>query len=437
MSSDGARTSRVTRIIQRGGLERRLLRVWLLEARSPDGQERQVRIERATFRVGAHASNDLVLSDPAVSQAHLELRAEPDGYRIVDLESSNGTWQGPTRLYDATTADALTLTLGDSTLTLRPTNEEQELPASDAVRLGALWGHGPAMRELFWKLEAAAASDIAVLLEGETGVGKERVARTLHERSRRAAHPFVVVDCGALTPGLVEATLFGFVRGAFTGAERDQPGLLEAAHGGTLFLDEIGELPLAAQAKLLGALERKLVQPLGTARARPVDVRVVAATHRDLARAINAGHFRSDLYFRLAALRLLVPPLRERSDDIPALARDLLEELRGQLGEAVPPELSAVALARLQSQPWPGNVRELRAAIERLVLGLLEPAPPRDEPGFVAAREAARARFDLAYFRALLTRAGDNVSEAARLAQLDRRYLIRILERLGLRPPSR
>jgi DNA-binding NtrC family response regulator len=435
--SDGAGSTRVTRIIDRGGLPRRLLRLWTAAARMPDGQRRQARIDRATFRVGGHSSNDLVLPDRAVSQAHLELRAEPDGYRIVDLASSNGTWAGATRIYDVTTADALTLTLGETTLTLEPTAEERELEATDAVRWAGLVGHGAAMRELFWKLEAATASDIAVLLEGETGVGKERVARALHERSPRATQPFMVVDCAALTPGLVEAILFGFVRGAFTGADRDQTGLIELAHGGTLFLDEIGELPLAAQAKLLGALERKQIQPVGSAHARAVDVRIVAATHRDLARAVNGGHFRSDLFFRLAALRLLVPPLRERVDDIPALASDLLLELRAQLGEAVPAELSAVALARLQSQPWPGNVRELRAAIERLVLGLLEPAQVEAEPGFVAAREAARERFDQAYFRALLSRAGDNLSEAARQARLDRRYLIRILERLGLRPPAR
>jgi DNA-binding NtrC family response regulator len=429
-----AERTQVTRTLQRGGATLRLLRVCAVEVRSGPSAGVRATIDHPVFRVGAHASNDLVIDDPAVSQHHLEIRLEPDGYRLVDLDSSNGTFSGDLRVRDALTVDPIVLALGTSTLALQPTDHEVEVHASRNARFGSLVGRSVAMRELFWQLDAAAGSDIAVLIEGETGVGKERVAESLHRSSSRASGPFVVLDCGALVANLVEAELFGHLRGAFTGADEDRPGLLEQADGGTLFLDEIGELPLPLQVKLLGAIERKRTQRIGGGPMRAFDVRVVAATNRDLARAVNQGSFRADLFYRLAVLRVRVPPLRDRLEDLPVLVDALLGDLRARHGESVPATLSSLTVARLQAQPWPGNVRELRGAIERAVLGLVEPSGPPPEPGFLSARAEARARFERAYFTELLKRSDGNVSEAARVSRLDRRYLIRLLDRLDLRP---
>jgi DNA-binding NtrC family response regulator len=432
----------MTRVISREGAEVRMMRTCVLEVVEGGARGTRVTIDRPVFRVGAHASCDLVLDDATVSQHHLELRAEPGGYRVIDLDSSNGTFVGGLRLGEALASEPLTLELGQTMLRLTPgaaERDEVELPASGRQRFGTLVGRSVAMRELFWQLEAAARVDSAVLLEGETGTGKERVAESLHLESPRASGPFVVVDCGALVGELMESELFGHVRGAFTGASADRRGLVESAHGGTLFLDEIGELPLPLQAKLLGVLERRRVQPVGGGELKPVDVRVIAATHRELAREVNRGGFRADLFYRVAVLRLRVPPLRERVDDIPLLVDEVLAELRARMGQQIPGALSSIAVARLQSQPWPGNVRELRNAIERAVAGLQPPTPvavdDTTEP-WVAARARARERFERAYFTELLVRSGGNVSQAARLAGLDRRYLSRMLDRLGMRAIS-
>jgi DNA-binding NtrC family response regulator len=247
----------------------------------------------------------------------------------------------------------------------------------------------------------------------------------------------VVIDCGALVGELMEAELFGHVRGAFTGADNARRGLLEAADGGTVFFDEVGELALPLQAKLLGALERRRVTPIGSSQARSIDVRVIAATNRNLAREVNQKRFRSDLFYRLAVVRLRVPSLRERLDDIPMLVETFLSSLREREGERVPRELSTIAVARLAAQPWPGNVRELRNAVERAAFKLRqaeepEEAPPAPPPLFFDARTQALEGFEQRYFGQLLQQTRMNLSQAARLAKLDRRYLHRILRRVGL-----
>jgi DNA-binding NtrC family response regulator len=334
----------------------------------------------------------------------------------------------------------VTLQLGETVLRIEPTEDETPVPASPHSEFGAVRGRSVAMRELFEQLEQVAQSDCSVLLEGETGVGKEHIAEALHKKSPRAAEPFVVVDCGALVGELMEAELFGYVRGAFSGADRARVGLIESATGGTLFLDEVGELPLALQTKLLGTVERRRVVPIGSNSARPIDVRIVAATNRNLGREVNQGRFRSDLYYRLAVVRLRVPPLRERKEDIPVLVQAFLEQLRGRYGERVPQTLSALVLGRLGQHDWPGNVRELRNAVERAALKLRqsedkpEPEPvARVEPdAFFAKREEALEAFDRRYFGALLAQTQNNLSQVARQANLDRRYLHRILRRLGL-----
>jgi len=267
------------------------------------------------------------------------------------------------------------------------------------------------------------------------------VAESLHQESRRAKGPFVVVDCGALAGELVESELFGHVRGAFTGAQADKRGLLEEASGGTLFLDEVGELPAAQQVKLLGALERRQVRRVGASQAVPVDLRVVAATNRDLPREVNRGRFRADLFYRLAVVRLRVPPLRERLSDLPTLAALFLEGLRPRYGAALPAELSALTLARLAAQPWPGNVRELRNAVERVaVLAATGPGaapdphalPPPGDPPYPELRDRFMADFDRRYLHAALERYSFNVTHAAHALGLQRSYFQRLLRKAGI-----
>jgi DNA-binding NtrC family response regulator len=433
-------TTSVTRVLLRGGQKVRLVKTCVLEVLSGADARTRVRVEQPVFRIGSHVSNDLVVRESTVSRHHLELRIVDDGYQLCDLGSSNGTFLGSARIAELTVREPVTMTLGRIPVRLEPTDDETEVRAASADRFGRVLGRSVVMRELFERLESVAQADCALLLEGETGVGKELVARSVHEQSPRANGPFVVVDCAALPPDLLEAELFGWERGAFTGAVASRVGLLASADRGTIFLDEIGELAWPLQAKLLGALERRRVTPLGSTRARSIDVRVIAATNRNLTREMNRGCFRSDLFFRLAVVRLTVPPLRERLDDIPILVEAFLEELRARGRDA--PELSAIALARLANRPWPGNVRELRNACERAVLNLVDRPPPPALPatapaqGLFAARDEAVASFERRYFEGLLGRSRGNLSQVSRLAQMDRRYLYRVLERLGLLRPE-
>jgi len=239
----------------------------------------------------------------------------------------------------------------------------------------------------------------------------------------------------------MESELFGHVRGAFTGAEQARTGLIEAAHSGTLFLDEVGELPLPVQAKLNGVLTRGKVTPVGAAESRKVDARVIAATRHNLPRAVNQGLFRAELFYRLAVARLRVPPLRERLEDVPLLVAELLDEFRAREGDAIPDELSAVALARLQAQSWPGNVRELRNTVEAAVINLpavprAAPAPPQQQP-FFSSREVALAEFHRRYFARFMSDPNFNYSRLAAETGLDRGYLHRILKRYGITPVAK
>ncbi|MDB4969790.1 MAG: Response regulator of zinc sigma-54-dependent two-component system [Myxococcales bacterium] len=426
-----------TRAILRGSETVRLVRTCLVEVLEGAEAGTHARLERPIFRIGTHATNDLVLSDATVSKHHLEIAVVPEGYRISDLGSSNGTLLGTARLGALTIAEPVTLTLGTTVVRIAPTDEEAEVPASPRTRFGGVVGRSVVMRELFDQLEAVAKSDVSLLLEGETGVGKEQIADAVHQLSARAQGPFVVVDCGALVGDLMEAELFGHAKGAFSGADRARQGLFEAASGGTLFLDEVGELPPSLQPKLLGVLERRRVLPLGHNTPRPVDVRIIAATHKDLAREVNEGRFRADLFYRLAVARLRVPPLRERKDDIPELVQLFVDQLRLRYGEAVPPSLSAVVVSKLAAPDWPGNVRELRNAVERAALQTVGdaveavPSAAADEP-YQAARDRYLADFERAFLAEALRQSNFNVTQAARQAGVELRYFRRLLGRYGL-----
>jgi two-component system response regulator PilR (NtrC family) len=239
--------------------------------------------------------------------------------------------------------------------------------------LACIAGSSAAMHNVRTHVQRVAPSMAPVLVLGESGTGKELVARALHACSHRGDGPFVAVNCGAIPDTLIEAEFFGVRKGAYTGATADRPGYFQAAHGGTLFLDEIGDLPLPMQAKLLRAIQERAVRPLGSTQEEATDVRIVSATHHDLARAVHDGRFRQDLYYRLNVIELRIPPLRERREDLPALAQAILQRLAQRHGHATAPCLSPAALQQLASYPFPGNVRELENILERALA--LYPGP--------------------------------------------------------------
>ena len=309
-------------------------------------------------RLGSDRDNDLVLADPAASRHHAELRCEDGALILRDLGSTNGTFLGEARVREVELAPGSEFRIGESRLVVqRGTQTRRALPPVDG-RLGELVGQGPAMTRLFGLLEAVAPTPVNVLVTGESGCGKELLARTLHQLSGRAG-PLVVFDAATADPEMVRADLFGHVKGAFTGAAGERQGAFRAAHGGTLMIDELGELPLDLQPRLLRALESRQVQPVGGDHAVPVDVRVVAATHRDLPAMVQAGSFRADLYHRLNVIPLALPPLRARMEDLDLLVEHLSASLPVALA------LSAAARAALAAYGWPGNVRELRNVLER------------------------------------------------------------------------
>jgi DNA-binding NtrC family response regulator len=316
--------------------------------------------------------------------------------------------------------------------------------AQEPLRPDELIGTSGAMLAVYKLIAQATGGDAPVLITGETGTGKELVARAIHRHGRRAEQPFVPVNCGALPEGLLESELFGHLRGAFTGAVSDKKGLFEQAHGGTILLDEIGEMPPPVQVRLLRALERGEVRPVGASQVRRVDVRVIAATHRDLERAVGEGAFRQDLFYRLNVLRIRVPPLRQRGGDVPLLAAHFLRLAAS--GTAVRCELSGEVVAALQAYAWPGNVRELENVMRRLAAGRggvfevddlpaeLRAAPPRFEEGALTEDLPSLDELERRYLLHVLKHVEGNKSRAADLLGIDRRTLYRMVERFGIDP---
>src|SRR5689334_14454429 len=326
---------------------------------------------------------DLNLTDPKVSGLHAELRLQADGYRIRDLGSTNGTHVRGVRIVDGFIAPGATIQIGKSAVVFDPLDDSVSVPLWHESRLHGLIGGSAAMRHMFDLINRFAQSDATVLIQGETGAGKEGVADAIHQCSPRRDGPFVVLDCSAIPEQLFEDQIFGHEQGAFTGAGKATMGVFEAAHGGTLFLDEIGELPLDVQAKLLRAVETRKVRRLGGTKVFASDVRLVAATNRDLAAEVNRGTFRADHYYRLAVARPAVPPLRERREDLSLLVEHFLRQLSVSSGHP-DPRLPDDFMSRAMRHTWPGNVRELRNSVERAVLlpnhpGVAFEAPPKKE----------------------------------------------------------
>jgi DNA-binding NtrC family response regulator len=416
--------------------------------------EKRHRFDALTIRIGAGPGNDLQLDDPTVSSAHAEIFATPQGFKIKDVGSTNGTMVNRVRIVEAFLEDGIGVMVGEVALEFRLGKEKVIQPMSEAAELHGAVGTSPAMRAIFSRIDRVAKTDATVLIHGETGSGKEVVAWSIYEASRRKDGPFVVVDCGGIAPTLIESELFGHEKGSFTGAHQRRVGAFERAHGGTLFLDELGELSLELQPKLLRALERREVQRVGGDKPIPIDVRIIAATNRDLRGMVARGEFREDLYYRLAVVTLELPPLRERRDDIPVLVDHFLTGMG--LTRAALPE---AAMDRFLEHSWPGNARELKNAVERAVVlgetrflggGPAAAPPPPALPGGGAGSatgltseidasqpykdQKARviADFEERYARLLMKQHGGNVSAAARVAGIDRMSLHKILARYGL-----
>jgi DNA-binding NtrC family response regulator len=392
-----------------------------------------------SIRLG-RAGTDLVLGDRLVSALHCEIALEEGGYRLRDLGSTNGTFVRGVRVIDAFVEPGTEIAIGETLVRFSALGTSAAMPLWADDDFEGMVGRSAPMRRLFAEIDRAAATEARVLVTGETGVGKELVARAIHARSPRARGPFVTLDCGAVSRSLFEAQLFGYEAGAFTGAVRARAGVFEQAAGGTLFLDEVGELPIDLQSRLLRVVESGVVRRLGAGEAIERDVRVVAATNRDLGGEVNRGAFRSDLYYRLAVVHLRVPSLRERPGDVDVLVDHFFAMLPSAERTPLPDAFREWARQRT----WPGNVRELESAVGRAALlgAWEEPAPATTELDLDAAVDVsvpfriAKQRlvdgFERRYMTALFEAHGGNVSAAARAAGVDRMSIYKAMSRLGL-----
>jgi DNA-binding NtrC family response regulator len=419
-------------------------RVRMVVLSGPD-QGKELALARGAFVVGKGTGSSFVLSDSQVSRKHLEVSLTEQGIVVRDLGSKNGSFYGGVRFSEITVGAGAVVKLGGTELKFVSPDTPASLPPSSATRFGRMIGGSLRMREIYAVLERVALSDVPILIGGETGTGKELCAEAIHQASRVAGGPFVICDLAGLPRSLMESELFGHVRGAFTGADRDREGAFVRANRGTIFLDEIGELELDMQPRLLRALEQRQVKPVGASSYRPVDIRVVAATNRNLPEECRAGRFREDLLHRLSVITVTLPPLRERKEDIPMLINAWLEPR----GVALPDETMAI----LMEHDWPGNIRELRNIIDRglSLLGgakVLEPAflglstapmphppsgaPPTIEGNYKRAKEVLIATWERSFVINLLKRSGGNVSRAAREGGIDRAYLHRLMRKYDI-----
>jgi transcriptional regulator with GAF, ATPase, and Fis domain len=420
------------------------------------GQARgqRVRVERR-MRIGKAPDNDLVLPDDTVSRHHCELERGVSGIVLRDLGSTNHTRVGRTTVREATIEPGVTIVVGNVELLLRSEPSRAHILPSEKPSFGEVLGPSVAMRQIFGVLERIAPTDAAVLLEGETGTGKDVVARSIHQQSRHKDQPFVVVDCGAVSYNLIESELFGHERGAFTGAIASRQGAFEAAARGTVFLDEVGELPLDVQPKLLRVLESGEYRRVGGNRTLRAEARIVAATKRNLKDEVERGKFREDLYFRLAVVPITIPPLRQHREDVTALIEHFLTLAKKRDPSAAAVTLSRETVSALSAHDWPGNVRELRNVLDRAIyiatasgereLRLVDlpvgatatssPALASFDPhrSYRDTRTEFECDFERRYVAWLLERHQGNISAAAREAKMDRKHLYDLARKHGLR----
>ena len=445
--------SEVTSTIARAMPRQIHIRKGRLSAITGADKGRSWELDSDVVRIGTNLANEVVLQDGTVSRRHAEVVRTPHGVILRDTDSTNGTFVGDLRIREVFLTPETRFRVGQTEMVFAPQDEVIVITPSDKSRLMDLVGESMAMRQVFSIIERVAPTSLTVLITGETGTGKELASRAMHRLSKREDEPFVVFDCGAAPESLIESELFGHEKGAFTGAVASREGVFEAAHGGTLFLDEIGELPLDLQPKLLRVLEQRELRRVGGSKVRAVDVRVVAATNRDLLQEVRAGRFREDLYYRLAVVELHLPPLRDRIEDLPMLVSHLLS--RAQTGGARVRAVEDQVIALFQAWRWPGNVRELANVVERAIpftdgpIVTLEALPdafrsghPRS-PGaqavqatadmpFKDAKEKLIEAFERQYLIDLIERHGGNVSKAARAADMDRKSIARLMRKHGI-----
>ncbi|HVG57589.1 MAG TPA: sigma 54-interacting transcriptional regulator [Hyalangium sp.] len=427
------------------------VREWTVEVSAGPDKGKKITTQDSLVRVGSDPASDLVLTDPTVSRRHLEIERTPKGLVLKDLGSRNGTYLDGRQVLQVVLQSGDKVQLGKTKLSVKPDTRttEVEVP-SGADSFGLLVGVSERMRLVFSDLRRIAREDMNLLIEGETGTGKELAARAVHQHSARRHGPFKVVDCNLITEEKAERELFGSMRAA-DDEEKGVRGVFEAAQGGTLFLDEVGELPLPLQPKLLRVLETREVPTLNGG-AVPVNVRVIASTHRNLEEDVRQGRFRADLYFRLAVARVRLPPLRTRRDDIPVLAHSLLQALKANF------ELTPQTLALFEGYEWPGNVRELRNVLERGALmqetgntsWLDFMAQPQRKPeagaepatsvgalvvgmNYHEAKDRVLADFERLYFAEVMKEVGFDMKAAEQRTGLSMQSLYRLLKKNGLR----
>ena len=427
-------------------------------------QEKKIyKFSKDLILIGAHPRCDIQIDDGTVSRFHCEIHRDQEGYRLVDGGSTNGTYVGDLRIRDVYLKPAIEFQIGNTTLSFLPEVEEISVEESALSQLGPLIGASRQMRNAYTLIQKVAPSDLSVVVQGETGTGKELAAQAIHQLSRRSKKPLVVFDCSAVPEHLIESELFGHEKGAFSGAVRSHSGLFEQADGGTLFLDELGELPVKLQPKLLRALESGVIRRVGSESTKRVDVRVISATNRDLAAMVKSGDFRQDLFYRLAKVQLRLPPLKDRRGDVSLIAKHFLERLNQQNeGFKYLKALTPNALHQLESWSWPGNVRELRNVIERAYTfadrdmihsaDLLDQMNAQqfdefsisendiiqrkipDSCSLKEAKELIIESFERDYLLQLLQKHQNNISAVSRDAGIDRRHVYRLMKKYDITP---
>jgi len=427
----------------------------------PD-EKKKFDLNRKITRIGKKEDNEVALLDNTVSRHHVEIEMTADSYLLKDLNSTNGTFINGLRVKEAYLSPGDVIKIGNTEIEFVAFDEKVRIEPSPNQQFGELVGKSRKMRQIFSLLEKVSPSLATVIIEGETGTGKELVARAIHGASLRKDKPFIVFDCSAVAPTLIESELFGHEKGAFTGAIKQRKGAFEAAYGGTVFLDEIGELTLDLQPKLLRALEQREIKRVGSNEKIDLDVRVVCATNRDLRKEVDEGRFREDLYYRLSVVKVHIPALRERSEDIPLIIKKFLEQ--GRFNRLPDGSLKVVrveddALKLLQRYQWPGNVRELANVIERVVSmadgdtisasnlsyvfqemeQMVEPTEKMSVDTSLPFKEAKQKVveiFEKDYLEELLKRNNYNVSRASREAQIDRKHLRNLLKKYEINAPD-
>lgn len=421
---------------------------------------RKLDLDNNQITVGKKDDNHLTVEDRAVSRTHFEIVPSEDSFLLKDLESTNGTFINETKVREAYLEPGDIIRIGNSRIEFLAFDEKVHVEPSEKMEFGRIIGRSRRMRQIFGLLERISPTNATVVIEGETGVGKEVVARSIHDYSPRKDSPFIVFDCSAVAENLIESELFGHMKGSFTGAVSTRKGAFEEANGGTIFLDEIAELSLDLQPKLLRALEQRQIKKVGSNETVNIDVRVLCASNRNLRKEVADGNFREDLYYRLSVVKLYIPPVRERPEDIEMLVERFLAE--GDFNKNYDGSLRVTrveddALKMLTRYQWPGNVRELVNVLSRVVplvsgsnikgqdLAYVFQELEREEDEvteklpqvdlgipFKEAKQKVVEHFERDYLAALLRRNNYNISKTAREAGIDRKHIRNLLKKYGI-----